>query len=205
MSSITKDYEAAIEVLKNGGTAALPTDTAYCLAANIHMDDAVRSVFTIKQRSFDKALPIFLADKNELESVASDIPEIAWRLVECFWPGGLTLILNKLPSLLTLAVSGGNTLAVRVPDHPMPLYVITSIASPITGTSANISGQPSPTTTDEVYGQIGDRVDMIVDGGRCPQAGLSTIIDLTNSTPRILRDGVVTRDEIEEVCGLSLK
>ena len=204
MSPVTKDYNVAIGVLKNGGTVALPTDTAYCLAANIYIDNAIKNVFTIKQRSLDKALPIFLSSEEELTSVASDIPDIAWQLAEAFWPGGLTIILKKHPSLLTLAVSGGNTIAVRVPNHPIPLDVIASIGSPITGTSANISGFKSPTMADEVDRQIGDSVDMIVDGGKCPISTLSTIIDLTSSVPKILRDGAITRAQIEKACGIVL-
>ena len=205
MNPITKDYESAIDLIKKGGAVALPTDTAYCLAANIHIDSAVRKVFEIKNRPLDKALPVFLPNKEALASVASDIPDIAWRLAESFWPGGLTLILKKHPSLLTLAISGGNTLAVRVPNHPIPLDIIASIGSPITGTSANMSGQKSPVTADEVYRQIGDRVDMIVDGGRCPIAALSTIIDLSGSVSSILRDGAITKEQIEKACGIVFK
>ena len=204
MIPVTKDYKAAIDVLKNGGTVALPTDTAYCLAADIYIDSAVRKVFEIKKRPFDKALPIFLSNKNELTSVANDIPMTAWRLADSFWPGALTMILKKHPSLLRLAIAGGNTLAVRVPDHYIPLDIINSIGSPITGTSANISNQNSPTTAGEVYGQIGGRVDMIVDGGKCPKAELSTIVDLTGIIPKIRRDGAISREQIEEVCKLPL-
>jgi L-threonylcarbamoyladenylate synthase len=202
MSPITRDYKITIDLFKKGGVVALPTDTAYCLAADIHIDSAVKKVFEIKQRPFDKALPVFLPDKESLASVASDVPDIAWRLADNFWPGGLTLILKKHPSLLTLAVSGGNTLAVRVPNHQIPLEVIASIGSPITGTSANISGQESPVTAEEVYRQLGDRADMIVDGGRCPIAALSTIVDLTGSIPILLRDGAISREQIEKASGI---
>ena len=205
MNPITKDYESAIDLIKKGGAVALPTDTAYCLAADIYMDSAVKKVFEIKKRPLDKALPIFLPNKEALTSVASDIPDIAWCLADSFWPGGLTLILKKHPSLLTLAVSGGNTLAVRVPNHPIPLDIIASIGSPITGTSANISGQESPVTADEVYRQLGNRADMIVDGGKCPISALSTIIDLTGSVPRILRDGAISKEQIERSCGIVLR
>jgi L-threonylcarbamoyladenylate synthase len=204
MRTVTKDYKTAIDVLEKGGTVALPTDTAYCLAADIYIDRAVRRVFEVKGRPLDKPLPIFLASKDELMSVACDIPEIAWRLADAFWPGGLTVILIKRPSLSTLATAGGNKLAVRVPNHYVPLDVINLIKAPITGTSANLSGQSSPITASEVYGQIGNQVDMIVDGGRCPKAELSTIVDLTEGIPKILRDGAITRNQIEEVCKLSL-
>ena len=202
MSPITKDHKAAINLLKNGGVVALPTDTAYCLAADINIDSAVQKIFEIKKRPFDKALPVFLPEKEALSFVASDIPDIAWCLADSFWPGGITLILKKHPDLLTLAVSGGNTVAVRVPDHPIPLDVIMSIGTPITGTSANISGQESPTTAYEVHKQIGESVDMIVDGGKCPISALSTIIDLTSKVPKILRDGAITKEQIEEACGI---
>jgi L-threonylcarbamoyladenylate synthase len=204
MSPITKDHKAAINLLKNGGVVALPTDTAYCLAADINIDSAVQKVFEIKKRPFDKALPVFLPEKEALSSVAGDIPDIAWCLADNFWPGGLTMILNKHPDLLTLAISGGNTVAVRVPDHSMPLDVIISVGSPITGTSANISGQESPTTAREVYRQIGESVDMIVDGGKCPISALSTIINLASGVPSILRYGAITKEQIEEACGIVL-
>jgi len=205
MSPVTKDYKAAVDLLKNGGVVALPTDTAYCLAADINIDSAVRKVFEIKNRPFDKALPVFLPNKEALTSVAIDIPDIAWVLADNFWPGGLTMILKKHPSLLTLAVSGGNTIAVRVPNHSIPLDIMDSIGSSITGTSANISGQESPVTADEVYRQLGDSADMIVDGGKCPVSVLSTIIDLSGREPKVLRDGAITKEQIEKACGIVLK
>ena len=202
MITIHKQIKDAIKVLKAGGIVAYPTDTVYGIGANIFIDKAVKTVFDIKQRPYDKALPILLSSKDYLCIVADNISDIAWQLAESFWPGALTLIFKKKSSISTYACAQGDSIAVRIPNHPVPLALISGLGVPITGTSANISGQESPVTAKEVYRQIGDRADIIIDGGLCPGAVESTIVDMTETIPRIVREGAISRTTIENICGI---
>lgn len=195
----------AIEALKKGGIVAFPTDTVYGLGASAFDEEAVAKVYRAKKRPCHLALPLLLGDVSQIADVARDVPEIAWRLAERFLPGALTLVLHKTPSVSSLITGGGEKVAVRVPDHPIPIALIEGLGAPITGTSANLSGNPSPLTADEVYRQMGDRVDLIIDGGRCPAGVSSTVIDLTGESPRILREGAISREEIEMVCGTEVR
>lgn len=195
--------EQAIETLKRGGIVAFPTDTVYGLGANVLDDDAVAKVYRAKNRPHHLALPLLLGDVSQLASVARDIPDIAWRLAQRFLPGGLTLVLHKASSVSSTVAGGSDKIAVRVPDHPVPIALIEGLSAPITGTSANLSGSPSPLTAEEVYRQMGDRVDLIIDG-RCPGGVDSTVVDLTGEAPRVLREGAISREEIERVCRLEV-
>jgi len=181
---------------------AFPTDTVYGLGANALDEGAVLRVYEAKGRPRHLALPLLLADISQIAAVARPVPEIAWRLAQRFLPGGLTLVLHKASSVSTVVSGGGEKIAVRVPNHPVPLALIEGLGAPITGTSANLTGSPSPDTAEEVHQQMGDRVDLVIDGGRCPGGMDSTVLDLTGETPRILREGAISRAEIERVCQL---
>ena len=146
-------------------------------------------------------LPLLLADISQMEIVAQSVPQLAWRLAERFWPGSLTLVLNKASSISDMVTAGGNTVAVRIPHHPIPIALIRGLGTPITGTSANLSGRPNPLTAQGVREQIGERIDFIIDGGRCGGAP-STIVDVTGEVPVILREGAIPKEEIEEICVL---
>ena len=193
----------AINTLKNGGIVAFPTDTVYGLGASAFDEGAVLRVYEVKGRPRRLALPLLLADVYQIGAVARDVPEIAWQLAKHFLPGGLTLVLYKLPSVSNLITGEGEKIAVRVPAHPIPIALIKGLGTPITGTSANLTGSPSPLTAQEVYHQMGDRVDLIIDGGRCPGDVASTVLDLTAEPPRILREGAISREEIAAVCKVS--
>jgi len=197
-----QQIEQAIEILKRGGIVAFPTDTVYGLGANALDEGAVLRVYEAKGRPRHLALPLLLADISQIAAVARPVPEIAWRLAQRFLPGGLTLVLHKASSVSTVVSGGGEKIAVRVPNHPVPLALIEGLGAPITGTSANLTGSPSPDTAEEVHQQMGDRVNLVIDGGRCPGGMDSTVLDLTGETPRILREGAISREEIERVCQL---
>ncbi len=199
---IEKQIELAISILVSGGLVAFPTDTVYGLGASAFIDRAVKRVYEVKGRPHHLPLPLLLADISEIGMVAYPVPEIAWRLAERFLPGGLTLVLPKAPSLTTIATAGGNTVAVRIPNHPIPLALIRGLAAPLTGTSANISGRASPVTAEEVSHQMGGSVELIIDGGRCPGGIESTVLDITGEVPRILREGAISREDIERACGM---
>jgi len=193
-----QELEKGIEVLRDGGVVAFPTDTVYGLGADAFNNRAVERVYEIKERPKNQRFPLLIADAKQLTALAEPIPEIAWFLAKRFWPGGLTMVLSKtdtVPSYLAL----GSAIAVRVPNHPACLALIKGLGNPITGTSANVSGQPAALTAGEVRQQLGNKVDLIINGGRCPGGRESTVVDVTQDKPVILRDGIIPSHEIEIV------
>ncbi len=189
-----------ISVLKEGGIVAFPTDTVYGLGAGIGNTQAVERVYQVKKRPHGMALPLLLSDVSQIGEVAWPVPQAAWLLAERFLPGALTLVLPKAPSLPDIVTGVGKTVAVRIPAHPIPVALIRGLGTPIIGTSANLSGQPPALTASEVYTQLGDKVDLIIDGGRCPGGRESTIIDLSGDTPVILREGAIPGEELKKIC-----
>ena len=160
---LQKAIDKAVEVLRDGGVVAFPTDTLYGLGADAFREDAVERVFEIKGRPSEMALPLLLGGARDLELVATDIPDSAWALVARFWPGPLTLILKSAPEVPAIVTGGGATVAVRVPNHPVPLQLTRRLGRPITGTSANVTGGPDPKTAEDVKRALGDKVDYIIE------------------------------------------
>ncbi len=191
------EIQTALEILRSGGIVAFPTDTVYGLGAPAFNNDAIESIYTAKQRPIEKAIPILIGDLDDLDKVADDIPNMALRFASRFWPGPLTCIVPKKQTL-PLAVSATSTVAVRIPDHPDARALLRA-AGPMAVTSANISGQPSPTTADEVYEQLNGRIPLILDGGKTPGGVPSTLVDCTGEMPIILREGPITLDELMAV------
>jgi L-threonylcarbamoyladenylate synthase len=189
----------AIELLKKGGVVAFPTDTLYGLGAALSFDSAVERIYEIKQRPRHLPFPLLLADISDISRVTEQVPAAAWHLARRFLPGGLTLVLPRASWVSPLVTAGGDTVAVRVPAHPLTLALIRGVGEPVIGTSANLSGKPSPVTAEEVRQQLGSRVDLIVDGGRCPGGVGSTVLDLSGATPAILREGAIPREAIAKV------
>ncbi|MFA5374710.1 MAG: L-threonylcarbamoyladenylate synthase [Dehalococcoidia bacterium] len=195
-----KLIERAVRILKNGGIVAFPTDTIYGLGANAFDEDAVLRIYEAKIRPRNFALTLLLADTSQIKLVAEDIPKMAWKLAEKFMPGALTIVLNKSMAVSNMITGDGNTVAVRIPNHPVPIALVKGLGAPITGTSANISGGNNPLTAEDVFKQLRYRIDMIIDGGRCPIGVSSTVLDLTTNPPKIIREGAISRDQIESVC-----
>jgi len=200
LSSVQKQVEQAISILKEGGIVACPTDTVYGLGAAVNLPQAVERVYRIKERPLSMALPLLLADKSQIAEVAEPVPAIAWRLADRFLPGALTMVLFKSKSVPDFVTGGGKTVAVRIPAHPIPVALVRGVGAPIVGTSANLSGKPSSLTADEVYAQLDNKIDLIIDGGRCPGGKESTVVDLTGETPLVLREGAISREELKQVC-----
>jgi L-threonylcarbamoyladenylate synthase len=197
LSSIQKQLEQGISILKQGGIVAFPTDTVYGLGAAVNLPQAVARVYQVKERAKNMPLPLLLADKSQIGEVAEPVPPIAWLLAEKFLPGGLTIVLFKSKAVPDTVTGGGKTVALRIPAHPVPLALARGVGTPIVGTSANLSGQPSALTAEEVYTQLDGKVDLIIDGGRCPGGRESTIVDLTGETPLVLREGAISREELK--------
>jgi len=198
---IQKQVEQGISILRQGGIVAFPTDTVYGLGACISIHQAVERVYAVKERPRNMALPLLLADTSQITKVANYVPPIAWRLIDNFLPGALTIVLPKSDSVPDIITGGGVTVAIRIPAHPVPVALAKALGTPIVGTSANLSGRPSSLTADEVYSQLGNTIDLVIDGGRCPGGKESTIVDVTGETPVILREGAISREELEKVCG----
>ena len=175
---------------------AIPTDTLYGLAADALNVDAIERVFAIKERPEGLALPVLLADAEQLALVASEFSDSARILAESLWPGPLTLVMHRNELLPARLTAGHSTVAVRVPDHPVPRELARCLGRPITGTSANISGALDPRSLAELYRQVGERVDCVVTAGPTPAGAASTIVDLTSEHPKLLREGAISFEEI---------
>ncbi len=187
--------QRALAILHDGGLVAFPTDTVYGLGALAFNGEAVEGIFRAKERPTDRAIPILLADASALELVSSEISEAARRLAARFWPGPLTLITWKKPSL-PQAVSASATVGVRVPDHAAARALL-RLAGPMAVTSGNLSGRPSPSSAQEVLAQMGGRIDLILDGGKAPGGIPSTVVDLTQPELVIVRAGPVSLKDIK--------
>ena len=198
---IQRQIERGISTLKQGGLVAFPTDTVYGLGACLSIHQAVERVYQVKERPRNMALPLLLAHISQISEVAEPVPPIAWFLADNFLPGALTIVLHKSKSVPDIITAGGITVAVRIPAHPIPVALIEGMGAPIVGTSANLSGRPSALVADEVYSQFGDKIDLIIDGGQCPGGKESTIVDVTGEKPVILREGAISREELERICG----
>lgn len=191
----------ASQILASGGVVAVPTDTTYGLAVDPFNDAAVERVFRIKGRPEGAPLPLLLATTEEMSEYAAEVPEHAWRLAELFWPGPLTLVLRKAERVPAVVSGGGDTVALRVPGHAVPRRIVSALRHPITGTSANLSGRQAAITADEVQRAFGDELDLIVVSTVPPNGVASTVLDLSERVPRIVRPGAVTPREIEKAIG----
>jgi len=185
--------EEAVRLLVEGGLVVFPTDTVYGVAALAEDAEAVARLYAAKRRPPHMAIPVMVAAPERVTAVARPLSGF-WPLAEAFWPGPLTIILPKTEALPPIVTAGGETVALRIPDHPLALALLRAVDRPLAVTSANLSGQPPALTSEEARGQLEGRVDAILDGGRAPGGQPSTIIDLTRTPPQILREGPVTYD-----------
>src|SRR5258708_31239767 len=185
----------ALETLQAGELVAFPTDTVYGLGALAFDGNAILSLYIAKNRPVEKAIPVLIGDRTDLNQVADNIPEMARRLSLRFWPGPLTLVVPKKPSLPE-AISSTNTVGIRMPDHPGALALLRA-AGPLAVTSANLSGSDSPNTAEEVFAQLGARIALILDGGKTPGGIPSCVVDCTGLEPVLLREGPLSFDEVQ--------
>ncbi len=190
----------AAKIIVAGGVVAFPTDTVYGIGAHFLSEEAVRRIYEIKGRSGRKPLQLILPDLSEVNNVACDVPAIFWDLARQFLPGGLTLVLKKSERVPLSVTSGMTTVAIRVPDSQIALELVKAVGAPVAATSANLSGRPSTRTAAEVLQEIGSYLDAIVDGGPTQLGRDSTVLDLTSSPPRILREGAVPFELISQIC-----
>ena len=191
----------AANIIKSGGLVAIPTETVYGLGANGLDPEAVAKIFIAKGRPQDNPLILHIAEAKDMEQFCHDIPEAAYRLAEKFWPGPLTMVLPAKDIVPKCTTAGLPTVAVRCPDNAITREIIRRSGVPIAAPSANISGKPSTTTSQHVLHDHDGRIDAIVDGGPCRVGVESTIIDLTDEKPRLLRPGGITPEQLKEALG----
>jgi L-threonylcarbamoyladenylate synthase len=191
----------AAEILRSGGLVAFPTETVYGLGADATSAAAVRRIFAAKGRPPTNPLIVHVADAEVARKYATTWPESAQRLAGAFWPGPLTLVLPKSPEIVDDVTAGRGTVGLRVPDHPLALELLRAFGGPIAAPSANRSNRVSPTTAQHVRDELGDAVDLVLDGGPCAVGIESTVLDLSGTTPVILRPGGLSRADVEGVIG----
>lgn len=191
--------------LRSGDLVAFPTETVYGLGADAQNSEAIQRVFTVKGRPASHPLIVHLADISQLADYAAEIPSCALKLAEHFWPGPLTLILYKQTNVLESVTGGQNTVALRVPDHPIAQRLLRNFGSGIVAPSANRFSSLSPTTAQHVLNSLGTAVPWIIDGGACPIGIESTIVDCTVQPVRILRLGAISSKQLSEVLGYTVE
>lgn len=189
------------KILKEGGLVAFPTETVYGLGANGLDSEAVKGIYKAKDRPSDNPLILHIVDVREVEDLALEIPDYAKLLMERFWPGPITLVLKKQKHIPDQVAGGLNTVAIRMPSHPIARALIVAAGVPIAAPSANRSSRPSPTLAEHVIHDLAGRVEMIIDGGPCQMGIESTVIDCTGEIPMVLRPGSLSVEEMEELVG----
>ena len=201
MSLIITDIDVASVFSNNEDVIGIPTETVYGLAGNIYSEKAVNKIYEIKKRPLINPLIVHIKSLAYLDKVAVDVSESALKLAKTFWPGPLTLVLNKHHSVPDIVTAGKSTVAVRVPNHPVALSLLESVNFPLAAPSANPSGSISPTSAQHVAGYFKDKIKIILDGGVCKRGIESTIIGFNNNEAILYRLGSISVEEIETVAG----
>lgn len=193
-------YKRVAEILKRGGLVALPTETVYGLAAVGTDAEAVAEIYRAKGRPPEKPISLLVGGIDAFD-LCEDVPEMAYKLAEKFWPGPLTIVLKRGVRVPDIVAAGGETVGLRCPRHPVTLGIIKEVGVPLAAPSANLSGEASPKSAADVCRALGGRIDAVVDGGVCDLGIESTIISLVGPRPRILRQGGLSADDIRAVIG----
>jgi len=186
--------QSAVDVLKNGGIIAYPTETFYGLGTRIDMEASLQRLYEIKQRPREKAMPLIIGNKEQLSSIAADINSSAIKLMERFWPGPLTMLFPAKKHLSEFITAGTNKVAVRIPGESFALHLAQSARFPFTATSANPSGMPPAQDAEAVIRYFGNKIELIIDCGPAPGGLPSTIVDVTTEKTKILREGAIKKE-----------
>ena len=202
LTDAPEDITVAATLLREGELVAIPTETVYGLAADALNGPAVARIFQAKGRPMDNPLIVHVADWDEVAPLTAEIPENARQLAQAYWPGPLTMILKKSARIPDEVSAGLSTVAVRMPSHPVARAIIKASGCPLAAPSANRSGIPSPTTAAHVLADMDGRIAAVVDGGECRVGVESTVVDVSQPVPRLLRPGGITPEMLEEVVGL---
>ncbi len=196
-----KQLDHAALVLRDGGLVAFPTETVYGLGANALDQTAIEGIYRAKGRPSDNPLIVHIAETSALKELTSDIPAIAPRLMETYWPGPLTLLMPKSERIPAIVTAGLGTVGIRMPANPIALELIRKSGVPVAAPSANSSGRPSPTLAKHVIEDLSGKVDVIIDGGHTKVGVESTVLDITVDPPMILRPGGITFEKLAQILG----
>ena len=188
----------AAEVILAGGVVAVPTESFYGLAVHALNEKAIERLFAVKGRREDNPLLILIASRESLDSCVTEVPDRARKLMQRFWPGGLTMVFSANPMLPQSLTSGTGKIGVRLSSHPVPRALAEAVGAPVTGTSANRSGQANCLTAEEVMEALGGEIDLILNGGKTPGGKGSTVLDVTVHPPIVLREGIVSHEELRQ-------
>jgi len=188
-----------IASLKRGDLIIFPTETVYALTGDARNLSAIKKIFQLKNRPVNQPLSVLLPQSHDLSAWANNVPTVAQRLSDYFWPGPLTLIFHKHESILSELVGGGNKIGLRVPDHVIAQAILEAFASGVAAPSANLSTHLSATEADHARQAFGDNIDTIIDGGACTLGIESTIVDITTPVPKIVRLGAISKKELQNV------
>ena len=195
-TGISEALKKALVIIKKGGVVAYPTETFYGLGVKYDDISALKKLYGIKYRSWNKALPLIIGEVQELDLIASEMTVSAEKLAKKFWPGPLTLLLPARPDISEFITANTEKIAVRIPGASFALDLARSLRFPITATSANISGMPPADTAEDVIKYFGDALDLIVDCGKTPGGKPSTIVDASDQKIRFLRAGAVPIEDV---------
>ena len=195
------EIEKAVETLRAGDLVVFPTETVYGLGANAANPAAVRKIFEVKGRPPDHPVIVHLDNPRYLHRWVSDVPPVAGRLADMFWPGPLTLILPKAENVNEIVTGGHDSIGIRIPSHPIAQQLLTAFGGGIAAPSANRYGRLSPTKPEHVRDELGDAVHVLLDGGDSPIGLESTIVSCLNNEVRLLRPGFITRSQVAQVVG----
>ena len=200
---LKKGLNRARQIIVSGGLVAFPTESFYGLAVNTFDEEAINRLFIIKKRRSDRPVLVLIPSVEYLEDYVADVPEGALKLIRKFWPGGLTLLFKATPDISPLLTAGTGKIGVRISSNLIATALTRVMGSPITGTSANISGQPGCINAKEVYDSLGQGVDLILDGGKTGGGNGSTVLDVTVNPPVIIREGIISRRQLQDVIFLN--
>ncbi len=198
---ISSNIEKAVAILRNNDLVAIPTETVYGLAGNIYSEEAIRKIFEVKQRPLFNPLIVHIHSIDQLDKIAKIIPEKAKRLAQTFWPGSLTLVLEKSEVIPDVVTAGKSTVGIRMPNHPVTRELLSKLDFPLAAPSANPFNRISPTSAEHVEAYFSDTLQMVLQGGPCENGIESTIVGFEDDEPVLYRLGAISVEDIEKVVG----
>jgi L-threonylcarbamoyladenylate synthase len=200
-----RGIKKAAQIILQGGIIAFPTETFYGLAADALNEAALKKIFRVKKREEGKPLLLLIADKSWLKGLVQNVSPLAERLMDRFWPGPLTLVFNASLQLSPLLTADSGKIGIRLSPHPVTQALVQAVGRAITGTSANLSGQPGTLTAREVFQSLGESLDAVLDGGKTAGGPGSTVLDVSAPSPQIIREGMISRKELSPFLGTGIK
>ncbi|MFM8806527.1 MAG: L-threonylcarbamoyladenylate synthase [Sphingomonadales bacterium] len=198
---LPSQIEQAVALLRNDDVVCIPTETVYGLAASLYSEKAIDKIYSLKGRPRTNPLIVHIGRKEDLYNLCTEVPAPLQRLIDCFWPGPLTILVEKSNQVPSTVTAGGSRVGIRMPDHPLTLELLQALSFPLVAPSANPYNAISPTTAKHVHDYFGTQVPLILDGGPCRQGLESTVVGMENGQVAIYRQGMITAEEIQAIVG----